>query len=332
MKNREIAYLAFTEKGCALAQTLCASLGGEVSCTRDGVRLADWTAKALSSKRALVYVGAAGIAVRAVAPHLVSKASDPAVVAVDECGHFAVPLVSGHLGGANELARQIAGVCGATAVITTATDANGVFAVDEWARVQGMSVDDVRRIKKVSAKLLAGETIAVRSAFPIDGAPPEGVTLTERDDADVWVDVSAHDAMTLVPRALVLGIGCKRGTANEALETRFAAFCEENGILPSAICAAATIDLKRDEQGLAAFCAAHGWTLSFYTAEELAAVEGNFTPSAFVAQTTGVDNVCERAAVKLAGGELSVKKYAGDGMTFALAQKDIHLDWRWRNG
>ena len=332
MKNGEIAYLAFTERGRALAQTLGKALGGEVRCTRDGVSLADWTAESFASCRALVYVGAAGIAVRAIAPQLVSKASDPAVIAVDECAHFAVPLASGHLGGANELARRIARACGATAVITTATDANGVFAVDEWARVQGMAADDPQKIKTVSAKRLAGETIAVRSAFSIDGAPPEGVTLSETDNADVWVDFYAHGALTLVPPTLVLGVGCKRGTTRETLEERFTRFCEENGILPEAICASATIDLKRDETGLSDFCAAHGWTLSFYTAEELAAVEGDFTPSAFVAQTTGVDNVCERAAVKRANGELTVKKYAGDGVTFALAKRNYSLDWRWQNG
>ena len=122
MKNGEIAYLAFTEKGRALAETLRAVLGGEVSCTRDGVSLQDWTARAFASCRALVFIGAAGIAVRAIAPYLHGKASDPAVVAVDECGYFAVSLLSGHLGGANALTREIARICGAEAVITTETD------------------------------------------------------------------------------------------------------------------------------------------------------------------------------------------------------------------
>lgn len=332
MKDGKTAYLAFTEKGRALAQTLSAALGGEVFCTRDGVSLRDWTAESFASCRALIFVGAVGIAVRAVAPHLVGKAYDPAVIAVDECGQFAVPLVSGHLGGANELARQITRVCGATAVITTATDVNGAFAADEWARVQGMAVADPSKIKAVSAKRLAGETITVRSAFPVCGAPPEGVLLTDEDEADVWVDIRAHDELTLVPRTLVLGIGCRRGITRETLEARFTRFCEDCGVLPSAIRAAATIDLKRDETGLADFCAAHGWALAFYTAEELAAVEGAFTPSPFVARTTGVDNVCERAAVRLSGGELTVKKNAGDGVTFALARREISLDWRWQSG
>ena len=331
---REIAYLAFTEKGRALARRLQAALGGELSCTRDGVSLRDWTAERFLNTRALVYVGAAGIAFRAVALHLVSKTSDPAVIAVDECGSFAIPLASGHLGGANELAREIAGVIGATPVITTATDANGVFAVDEWARIQGCAVVDPRKIKTVSGKLLAGGRVTVRSAFPIALEPPEGVELTESLPADVWVDVRPHDGLVLAPRMLTLGVGCRRGTTREALEERFDEFCRVRGILPEALRGAATIDLKKDEEGLLAFCAARGWPLQFFSSEALAAVSGEFSASDFVAAATGVDNVCERAALLAAGagGELFVRKYAGEGITFALAQTPVPLDWRWRNG
>ena len=328
MRNGEIAWLAFTEKGRVLAQRLCASLGGEVSYTGDGVSLREWTGRAFAESRALVFVGAAGIAVRASAPYLTGKAFDPAVVAVDECARFAVPLLSGHLGGANALAREIALLCGAEAVITTATDRNGVFAFDEWARVQGLTAADPTRIRAVSAKLLAGETVTVRSAFPIDGEPPKGVCLTESGEADVWVDVRAHDALTLIPPLLVLGVGCRKNTALRTLEERFAVLCRETGILPEAVCEAASIDLKRSERGLEDFCAAHGWPLRFFGAEELAALDGEYSASAFVAQTTGVDNVCERAAVKAAQGPLRVKKQALGGVTFALAEKKRHLDWR----
>ena len=325
---RDIAYLAFTEKGRALAELLSAALGGEVSCTRGGVSLQGWTAENFEAGRALVYVGAVGIAVRAVAPHIRSKTTDPAVVAVDECGRYAVPLLSGHLGGANALAREIARVCGCEAVVTAATDRNGLFTVDDWARVQGLAVLNPKKIKTVSSKLLAGGTIVMRSLFPIDGAVPEGVRRTEDAGADVYVDIRAHEALTLVPRALVLGVGCRRGTERETLQERFAALCRETGILPEAVCGAATIELKRDEAGLSSFCASHGWPLCFYAAEELSALDGDFTPSSFVLETAGVDNVCERAAVRAAGGALIVKKHAGGGVTLALARKDMRLTWQ----
>ena len=135
------AYLAFTDTGLALARRLADALPGSVDrCGSGGVSLAGWTALQFAQSDALVFVGAVGIAVRAIAPHCRSKASDPAVVVLDECGRFAVPVLSGHLGGANNLARALAAVCGAVPVITTATDAHGIFAVDEWAKHQNCTV------------------------------------------------------------------------------------------------------------------------------------------------------------------------------------------------
>lgn len=334
MSARRIAYLSFTERGAALAERLRAALGGTASCTRqtEDFSLAKWTEEAFNAYDALVFVGAVGIAVRAVAPHLKSKAKDPAVVAVDECGRFAVPVVSGHLGGANDLARAISKICGAVPVITTATDVNGLFAVDEWAKRQHCAVTDPHGIKAVSAKILAGRTVRVRSEWPIEGQCPEGVSLTDGPDWDVRVDVRRHDGgLCLAPKALVLGVGCRRGTSREALETAFRELCEEQNLWPEAVCAAATIDLKAEEAGLLDFCAAHGWPLETYSAEELRRAEGTFTASAFVERTTGVDNVCERGAVLAAGGPLLTGKHAGNGVTMALAWRTFRLDWRWKD-
>lgn len=105
------------------------------------------------------------------------------MVVLDECGHFAVPILSGHLGGANDLARALAAVCGAVPVITTATDANGVFAVDAWARHQNCAVLEPGRIKRVSSRLLAGGLVRYRSEFPIAGQAPAGVVPAGRQSA-----------------------------------------------------------------------------------------------------------------------------------------------------
>ena len=153
------AYLAFTAKGEALAQRLAEALPGSVSRCGGDVTLKGWTAEHFAQDEALIFVGAVGIAVRAIAPHCRSKAADPAVVVVDEGGNFAVPLLSGHLGGANALARALAKACGAVPVITTATDVNGLFAVDLWAKAQNCAVLEPERIKRVSGALLAGQTV-----------------------------------------------------------------------------------------------------------------------------------------------------------------------------
>ena len=302
-------------------------------CGHGGPALAQWTAAEFVRSDALVFVGAVGIAVRAIAPHCQSKASDPAVVVLDECGRFAVPILSGHLGGANDLARQLSALCGAVPVITTATDANGIFAVDEWAKHQNCQVLEPARIKAVSGKLLAGQTASVWSEFSLPGAAPAGVIPTQTQDAaDFALTLfPAGNALHLVPRIGVLGVGCKRGTTTEQLEAAFAAFCEIHGLAPACICAAASIDLKQNEAGLLAFCQAHRWKGSFYSAAQLQAAPGTFTPSHFVQSVTGVDNVCERAAVLAAGGPFRIPKQAGGGVTFALALRPYAPDWRWQH-
>ena len=328
------AYLAFTDRGMALAERLAEALPGSVNrCGKGGVSLAEWTVQQFAESDALIFVGAAGIAVRAIAPCCRSKAEDPAVVVLDERGQFAIPLLSGHLGGANALARRLAAVCGAIPVITTATDVNGVFAVDEWAVRQGCTVREVERIKRVSGKLLAGGTAAYWSDVPVAGALPAGIAAAQtQKEADFALTLFPRgDALHLVPEIGILGIGCRRGTTAEQLEAVFSEFCAGSGLAPEGICGAASIDLKQDEDGLRQFCETRGWNIRFYTAEQLREVAGQFTPSSFVQSVTGVDNVCERAAVKAAGGELCLKKYAASGVTFALAQKPYYPDWRWQD-
>ena len=307
------AYLAFTARGEALARRLAEALPGSVSRCGGDVTLKGWTAEHFAQDEALIFVGAVGIAVRAIAPHCRSKAADPAVVVVDEGGNFAVPLLSGHLGGANALARALAKACGAVPVITTATDVNGLFAVDLWAKAQNCAVLEPERIKHVSGALLAGQTVRYWSPWPVAGETPAGVKKADAPEAaDFALTLTPQGgALHLVPRIGVLGVGCRRGTTAQQLKEAFAAFCAASGLSPAAVCAAASIDLKKDEPGLAAFCKAHGWPITFYPADELRAVPGQFTPSAFVASVTGVDNVCERSAVKASGGMLLLPKTAG---------------------
>ena len=145
------AVIAFTRRGAALGRSLADALGGSLHVparfapevgAEAYASLEGWTAWAWARADALVFVGAAGIAVRAIAPHVRDKFSDPAVVSVDEAGRFVVPLLSGHVGGANELARRVAALTGGQAAVSTATDVNGLFAVDVWARERGMAITD----------------------------------------------------------------------------------------------------------------------------------------------------------------------------------------------
>ena len=168
------------------------------------------------------------------------------------------------------------------------------------------------------------------SDWPIAGASPDGITAGDAPDFALTL-CPAGDALHLVPRIGVLGVGCKRGTSAATLAEAFAAFCAQNRLAPQCITAAASIDLKQNEAGLLAFCQSRGWPVEFFTAEQLRQAPGSFTPSAFVQSVTGVDNVCERAAVLAAGGPLVFHKFARTGVTFALAARPFAPDWRWQH-
>ncbi len=178
-----LSLAAFTARGCELAAKIAAAfpgssvwapekLGTDARPLRD---LHSWTKERFADGGALVFVGAAGIAVRAVAPYVKDKFTDPAVVSVDEMGRFVIPLLSGHVGGANALARKIAEVTGGEAAVSTATDVNGLFAVDAWAAEQGLILFGREAAKHISAALLRGETVGFCSDFPAEGPLPEGV-------------------------------------------------------------------------------------------------------------------------------------------------------------
>ena len=286
----------------------------------------DVTAELFGTYDALVFIGAAGIAVRAIAPHIRSKATDPAVLVIDEQGRFVIPILSGHLGGANVLAEEIAAKLGAVPVITTATDIGGRFSPDSFAAANFLRITNLSAAKAVAAAVLAGEPVGFVSDFPYANCPPE---LHPGADCRIGLCIS-FDAekkpfpvtLTLVPCDLVLGIGCRRGVSAEQI----AAQVEISGIPLERVRLIATIDRKADEPGLLTFCREHRLQLVTCTAAVLETVPGEFHASDFVQETVGVDNVCERSAVFVSGGMLVYPKCAGNGVTCAAAQCEIRLD------
>ena len=332
-------FVSFTEVGARTAAKAAALLPDflieryvrTVDPSLAGTSLSRFAQQAMADCDLIVFVGAAGIAVRAVAPYLRGKAFDPAVVVIDEAGRFVIPVLSGHLGGANELAVRLAEGLGAQAVVTTATDGREVFAVDNWAKAHGCAVLDPQNIKYVSGALLRGETVGVRSDFPVDGCLPAHISLDADAESgfvigfDVQAAPFAH-TLHLAPRIVWLGIGCRRGTDAEKIETAVRDALATAGVPREAVCGAASIDLKKDEPGLLLFCERHGLPLTVFSAEKLRQAAGVFTPSDFVERTVGVDNVCERAAVCAAdGGRLLCRKTARDGVTVALAAQDFRV-------
>lgn len=331
--SMNLRIISFTNTGEELARNLAESLHGEAIRCGQPQSLDAWTRQGFETADGLIYVGAAGIAVRAIAPYVRSKTQDPAVVVVDETGRFAISLLSGHLGGANALTERVAALCGATPVITTATDRHGVFAVDSWARTQGCVVENPENIKVISSRLLAGETIRIRSDWTIDGELPEGIALTDGLDYDVHLSLrpDMQSTLRIIPRIAVLGIGCKKDTGKETVERVFGRVCMAANLSEPAVYRVCSIDRKAGEPGLIRICEEHRWPFVTYSADELRGVTGEFSVSSFVQETVGVDNVCERSAVLGSdGGVLYSRKYAEDGVTMAVALRSFMPNWRWR--
>jgi cobalt-precorrin 5A hydrolase len=400
--------LSFTEKGMEKAKIIAKLADAKAERCPKGA-LKEWTKEAFSQADAILFIGAVGIAVRAIAPYVKSKLTDPAVLTMDEQGRYLIPILSGHIGGANELALELAEKLQAQgfqtqAIISTATDLNGLFAVDVWAKKQNCHIYNPEKIKELSGKLLRGEEIRVYSDFEIQGEIPEGLFLLERKAENseekkekenqekegkekpekkgeenqerkegksraegkcdlmlslslpyLWknsseraespsapqsVSPQASDRsdspdskeekelpLLCIPKILVLGIGCKKGTKEEVIEALFQKVMEENHLAKEAVCKVSSIDLKKEEEGLQAFCQSHKLPFETFSAEALQEAKGQFTASDFVAKTVGVDNVCERSAVLGSRGRLLIRKRAENGVTLAIAQMEYQPSW-----
>jgi cobalt-precorrin 5A hydrolase len=315
----KIIIISFTKKGYELSERLSKSVphdiqlifkGRDSSCDQS---LTEICGDAFEKGIALVFIGAAGIAVRSIAEFVRDKLKDPPVIVIDETGSFVIPVLSGHMGGANELALEIASASGAVPVITTATDINGAFSVDLFAKENGLSIADREGIARVSSTALEGRPVTISIK---DYPPKEPVDVLISDEV-----MPGFSSIRLCPKKYALGIGCRRGKSFSELRAFAEKVLEEHGIDISDVGAVATIDIKKDEEGIVRLSEYLRAPLITFEASVLARVPGSFSSSERVLRAVGVDNVCERAAAAAAGRdhELAVKKTAADGMTIAVA-------------
>ncbi|OIO00399.1 MAG: hypothetical protein AUJ49_09865 [Desulfovibrionaceae bacterium CG1_02_65_16] len=319
---RETAIHAFSAAGLALALRLRAALQADVYAPQrlaggaSGILpFADLFAHmdaAFNRYARHVFIGASGIAVRAIAPHLRGKTRDPAVAVLDLSARFAVSLVSGHAGGANELARELSRLTGAVAVITTGTDAAGLPGVDELAARRNMAVENPGAVKDVSAALLEGR--------PVQALDPEGRLLGGNDAGGLLVPTAPEDwdadapgvwchwrpggafanTFRAYPRCLCLGLGCRKGVPAREILAHVALVFAQADLAPQSICAVGTAWIKRDDPGICEAMQALGPECVFFGAEALAAVSAA-GQSETVRRRTGTGSVCEAAALLLSG-------------------------------
>lgn len=281
---------------------------------------------------AIICIMAAGIVVRGLGGLCADKRVDPCVLVLDEKGKFVISLLSGHLGGGNQLARELAAKLGAQAVITTASDSCGHTALDLWAVKNRLVVDDPRRLTEKSAILVNSGLLTIYSDYEVQRLPEDFRRVMRAEDADIIVSdalFGENPALLLRPCALWVGLGCNRGTPKVDFERAVIQLCTENQLNQSSIAGYASIDLKADESGLLDFAESEGQVIQFYAKEQLNLVDGVST-SAVVLAATGAKGVAEPAAVLAAdttrgSGKLIVRKRKWKDVTAAVAATQIHL-------
>jgi cobalt-precorrin 5A hydrolase len=352
-----VAVIAITRAGARLGVRLCAGITGfelhassryagqagkNCSCFEPSelktVITALWT-----EYDGFVFIMATGIVVRMIAPLLESKESDPAVVVMDDAGKFAISLLSGHLGGANELAERCAFASGARSVITTATDTNDLPSFDMLAKEQGWIIDDIHQVKHLNTLLLDDLEIAI--------VDPSGLTrnwLHGRGNItfhNTFADATGSQArgflfvtnrqlpqktkpdnlLILRPRNLVLGIGCNRGTAADEIDAFITSHLKRRLLCPKSVCCIASATAKRDEAGLVEYAARLGVPLHCYESDELNRTEFPSPPSAHALAAIGASGVAEPAAILASrGGRLLLKKVKSENVTLAVAEMSLH--------
>ncbi len=306
-------------------------------------KLADLLPQLFTRVDGLVCIMATGIVVRLLAPYLKSKDQDAAVVVCDEAGEHAISLLSGHLGGANELASEIAEILGGRAVITTATDVNQLPAFDEVARRRNMAVEPLSRIKLLNRLLLEqrpitlvdaeGSVAATYQDIPSVSSSRSFATALQQEmagETEGLVFVSnrylrqledQENLLALRPRNLVVGIGCNRDTSAAEIEAVVRQTLQNAFLAFASIGIVVSIEAKQDEAGLLEFAERARLPLQFFSAEELNAIDAPSPASVYVQQAVGAKGVCEPAALMAAaGGRLLVKKKKSGNVTVAVAE------------
>lgn len=353
-EKMQVHILYFTQTGSVLAAKLARELARVENVTYASGKgcCKEWTAEHFRKGNVLVYIGACGIAVRAVAPHIGSKETDPAVIVIDEKGENVIPILAGHLGGANEWARKIAELTKGKAVLTTATDVNGIFAVDLFAKENQLLIGDLKKAARFTASLLEegkASVVTPRKYADViqfeDGIPAELQAYDLPDEQlagqhgenvalitpDVEPSTNPDAPLRLIPRCVILGMGCRKGKSYEELRDFAEGTLQELGLDREAVCAIASIDVKKEEPGLVSLAADLGVPLQTFNAEELEKTElenWTFMESDRVREYVGTGNVCERAAAAAGARKILIGKTAKDGMTICVGMRPVELCWK----
>lgn len=324
-----IGFVAITRGGKELARQLAGRLDGATFLEQaKGQKVAEVIAAGWQSCDGLVCIMAAGIVVRAIAPLLQDKLVDPCVVVMDEKGRHAISLLSGHMGGGNDLARRVAKLSGGTPVITTASDTLDLVALDLWAKEKGLLTPGREQLTAAATLLANRGELRLYTDEGVTSLPPGLIQVDKPERADIIVSISTRlgNAATIFrPRTLVIGIGCNRGTPAGEFETALAELLANLHLSKASVRNLASIDKKNDEPGLLQFAADNGWRIEFFPGEQINTLT-NVAISFAALKAVGAIGVAEPAALLSAqSNHLESRKRKWKNVTMAIARAPFSL-------
>lgn len=294
------------------------------------------------SYKGIIMIISLGAVVRMIAPLLKDKKTDPGVVVIDDKGEHVISVLSGHLGGANELTKEVAAALGARPIITTASDVQKTIPVDLFGKRFGWVWDSAEKLTPVSASVVNEEQVAViqesgeKEWWDYDRPLPENIktyasieealqvkpnaalVITHRQLTEEEQPILANGVLYR-PKVIVLGMGCNRGTSRDEIESVIKETLDELQLSIKSVKAISTIDLKKDEEGLIETAKKYGWEFTYYSPEQLNTIEIE-KPSDTVYKFTGAYGVSEPAAKLYSGARTLdlVKKKSGN-VTISVA-------------
>ena len=336
-----ICIISVIEKGHILGEKIRDELGGDLFLKSEmkDFKLNNITKECFEKYNSIIFISSTGIAVRAISKYLVTKDKDPAVVVVDVCNKFSISLVSGHLGGANNLTLKVSEILGNTPVITTATDNMDIVAPDVIAMNNELIIDDLKIAKIISGRLVNGEDVYFKDDKSIIKCPNGYIEAERLHPNTVWVthkksreekslgdnvvsyldEYEERTILKLIRRDIILGIGCKRNTDSEKLFDFINDILNKSNIDIRAVDKIVSINIKSDETAILDLAVNLNCDLLFFSASEIATVEHKYKGSDFVKKSIGVSAVSE-PVIELAGGNIIVSKIKRDGMTLAIGE------------
>ena len=323
------AIISVTKQGDAIAEEIKKSLAIDIFSknTTEDFDIYLISKQCMKNYSAIIYIASTGIAVRSIASYIRSKDVDPAVIVIDCTGRYVISLLSGHLGGANELALKLGELIGARPIITTASDNMGFIAPDMIAKSFGLEIEDLKNAKAIAAMLVAGKKVGfIDDTGEIDC--PKGYEITYLENSSNYegivyisnkeiVDFPSTIVLKLIRKNIILGIGCRKDYDSSKMREAVYKTLKQYNIDKRAIKCISTVEVKKDEEAIINLSASLKCGLEIWGIHEIQRIQHKYVGSDFVEKTIGVRAVCE-PCTELSSGTLLSEKICMDGMTLCL--------------